>query len=299
MNLQKAPCRALSILVCLLMLAVAAYPQRSNAGVKGTPARMTAEGSYEEAYTGTAADGTAVNSTLRIKFDLSRWVKIGKGKNGKAEFFDLADAPVPAASGTASFEGTVKAKSSNGIVDIVRSFSGPLTTEVAKLGLPVYSNTGDGLRVEILLSPKMAGACSSKVTTGGHAVRSDDCSIEVTSGATKINYEEIKGEKTRGQNYRAMFEKVIVIEPEFDTSVVGTGNSTAERTARAQLKLEATIQQLSGPGSDIWRGAVTNGSKEAGYKIMIAGNKQMSGADGKGQIKKRLEVTVTIVPGQQ
>ncbi len=46
-----------------------------------------------------------------------------------------------------------------------------------------------------------------------------------------------------------------------------------------------------------WRGAVTNGSKETGFKIMLTKTKELTSDDKRGKSIRKLTFTATIVPG--
>ncbi|MDQ2921888.1 MAG: hypothetical protein M3R52_09810 [Acidobacteriota bacterium] len=46
-----------------------------------------------------------------------------------------------------------------------------------------------------------------------------------------------------------------------------------------------------------WRGAVTNGSKEAGFKILLNKTKELPSNDKRGKITRKLNFNATIVPG--
>ena len=56
-----------------------------------------------------------------------------------------------------------------------------------------------------------------------------------------------------------------------------------------------------GPAGDAgdyaWRGAVTNGSKEAGFKIVLDKTKELASADKRGRSTRKLVFNATIIPG--
>ena len=59
----------------------------------------------------------------------------------------------------------------------------------------------------------------------------------------------------------------------------------------------ATERPASDTGTYAWRGAVTNGSKESGFKITLNKTKELSSEDKSGHTTRRLIVNATIVPG--
>ena len=77
------------------------------------------------------------------------------------------------------------------------------------------------------------------------------------------------------------------------------GGSPVDDAARARRELETTMGQ--GPAGDAgiyaWRGAVTNGSKEAGFKIVLEKTKELPSADQRGHSTRRLTFNATIIPG--
>lgn len=71
---------------------------------------------------------------------------------------------------------------------------------------------------------------------------------------------------------------------------------------RAPVKASGVGQSAGAPGQSAgdagvyaWRGAVTNGSKEAGFKILLNKTKELPGNDKRGKITRKLNFNATIV----
>ena len=75
--------------------------------------------------------------------------------------------------------------------------------------------------------------------------------------------------------------------------------SPVDQAAQARKDLERLRGQ--GPAGDAgtyaWRGAVTNGSKEAGFKIMLTKTKELASDDKSGHSTRKLVFNATIVSG--
>ncbi len=85
------------------------------------------------------------------------------------------------------------------------------------------------------------------------------------------------------------------------TAAVSETGSAVDDAARARKELEKMTGQ--GPAGEAgvyaWRGGVTSGSKEAGFKILLNKTKELPTNDKHGTSIRKLTFTATIVPGRQ
>jgi len=78
-------------------------------------------------------------------------------------------------------------------------------------------------------------------------------------------------------------------------------NPPPERLPFDEPEVGSAGNAEQGPAGDAgdyaWRGAVTNGSKEAGFKIMLNKTKELPGDDKRGRSTRKLVFNATITPG--
>lgn len=290
----------------LLSIATSVSAQRSPTTSLPSPkplaARLMIQGTYEEDYQGTTSDGNAEGKLL-IKFEAARWVKMVTNEVGNAEFLDLENAPVPYVSGSASYNGRVKGSRSGGEnYEATSSFAGPLGGEDIVLSVPEYTDTGNGFKIKVLINPKLKGKCSFVVVRNGETATASDCNngtyflIAATPLQTDDNDDPAKTADTANI---ANFGIELDVEPEVAAAGSSETGSAVDQAARARKELEKMMGQ--GPAGDAgvyaWRGAVTNGSKEAGFRILLNKTKELPSDDKRGNSVRKLNFTATIVPG--
>jgi hypothetical protein len=258
-----------------LSLGITAFSQRPkapSAPAKPLAARFLVQGTYEETYQGTTDQGRA-EGKLIIKYEAARWLTISTNEVGNAEFSDLANAPVPSVSGSVSYEGRVKSASGGNSYEAMSSFAGPLSANDVVLSVPEYTDTGNGFKIRVLVNPKLKGKCSL---------------VEVRDGATGT---------VNGCNNGTYF---------FTASSpmhIDDNDDPGKTPDSASFGLELDIEPETGQGpagdADVyaWRGAVTNGSKEAGFKIVLDKTKELPSADKRGRSTRKLVFNATIIPG--
>jgi len=265
----------LVVIFLILILAVTASSQRSPANPH--PARFMVQGTYEETYQGKTDRGSA-DGKLIIKFEAVRWLTLTTNEVGNAEFSNLANAPVPSASGSVSYEGRVKGASGGDSYDAMSSFAGPLSGNDVVLSVPEYTDTGNGFKIRVLINPKLKGKCSLVEMRGGETGTANECAngtyFFTASSPMQIDDNDDPG-KTPDS---ASFGIELDIEPES-----GAGNAATGSAGEA--------------GDYAWRGAVTNGSKETGFKIMLNKTKDLPSDDKRGHSTRKLTFNATILPG--
>jgi hypothetical protein len=240
------------------------------------------QGSYEETYQGTTDKGSA-EGKLIIKYEAARWLTISTNEVGNAEFSELANAPVPYVSGSVSYEGRVRGGSGGSSYEAMSSFAGPLSGNDVVLSVPEYTDTGNGFKMRVLINPKLKGKCSLVEVRDGETGTLNGCNngtyFFTASSPMQIDDNDDPG-KTPDS---ATFGLELDIEPE-------RGPAGNPETGLAQ-----------GPAGDAgvyaWRGAVTNGSKEAGFKIMLNKTKELPSDDKRGHSTRKLVFNATIIPG--
>ena len=259
-----------------LLLAITASsdhpPGTPNAVDKPLAARFLIQGSYEETYQGTTDRGRA-EGKLIIKYEAARWLTISTNEVGNAEFSDLANAPVPSVSGSVSYEGRVKSASGGNSYEAMSSFAGPLSSNDVVLSVPEYTDTGNGFKIRVLINPKLKGKCSLVEVRDGESGTVNGCNngtyFFTSSSPMQIDDNDDPG-KTPDS---ASFGLELDIEPEVGPASVADAGVYA------------------------WRGAVTNGSKEAGFKIVLDKTKELASADRSGRSTRKLVFNATIIPG--
>ena len=299
---------------------------------KPPTARLMVQGTYEETFQGTTSDGNAEGS-LVVKFEAARWLKMETNEAGKAEFSDWDDAPAPDLSGTVSYHGLVKGGSGGESYNADSNFSAQLSEDDIVLTIPEYSDTGDGLTMSVIIQPTLKGKCSTIAMRNGKTTTSNGCD-NGTFFITATSPLEIEANDDPAKNADtpnlATFEIEVIVEPEIkavgntETTSSGSGQAsgsgqssgstqspgtapppgtapspdTAPSAGNATQSAAAAGQSAAGDsGAHAWRGAVTNGTKEAGFKITLTKTKELPSIDRRGKIIRKLNFTATIVPG--
>jgi hypothetical protein len=289
----------------LISIAIGASAQRRpqpSPSPKPLAARLMVQGTYEETYQGKTSDGNAEGS-LVIKFAAARWVKMGTNEVGNAEFSELENAPVPYVSGSVSYNGRVKGSRSGGeSYEATSSFAGPLGGEDVVLSVPEYTNTGDGFKIKVFINPKLKGKCSLVAVRNGETATASDCNngTYFFTASTPLQTDDNNDPaKTTDTANVANFGIELDVEPEVAAAGASETGSAVDQAAQARRELEKMMGQ--GPAGDAgvyaWRGAVTNGSKEAGFKILLNKTKELPSDDKRGNSVRKLNFTATIVPG--
>ena len=266
----------LTAIFLTLLLAITASSARPSR--RPNTARFMVQGSYEETYQGTTDKGSA-EGKLIIKYEAARWLTISTNEVGNAEFSDLANAPAPSVNGSVSYEGRVRGGSGGNSYEAMSSFSGPLSGNDVVLSVPEYTDTGNGFKIRVLINPKLKGKCSLVEVRDGETGTLNGCNngtyFFTPSSPMQIDDNDDPG-KTPDS---ATFGIELDIEPE-----VGPAGNPGQ-----------------GPAGDAgvyaWRGAVTNGSKEAGFKIMLNKTKELPSEDQRGHSTRKLVFNATINPG--
>lgn len=267
-------------LVMSLTLAITAFPQGGpkDSAAKPHAARFTVQGMYEETYQGTTDKGSA-QGKLVIKFEAARWLTLSTNEVGNAEFSDLPNAPPPAVSGSASYEGRVKGASSGNTYEAMSNFAGTLTGGDVVISVPEYTDTDNAFKVRVDISPKVKGKCSLIEVRDGETGTANGCAngtyFFTASSPMQFDDNEDPG-KTPDS---ASFGIELDIEPTASHGGIGQGSA--------------------GDASDYaWRGAVTTGSKEAGFKILLDKTKELPDAYKRGRSTRKLVFMATIIPGE-
>lgn len=253
-------------------------PAQEPSTAKPLAARLMVQGTYEEDYQGTTSDGNA-EGKLVIKFEAARWVKMSTNEVGNAEFSDLENAPVPYVSGSVSYNGRVKGPGSlasgGESYEATSSFAGPLGGGDVVLRVPEYTDTGNGFKIKVFINPKLKGKCSLVAVRNGETATANGC-----------------------ENGTYFFTASTPLQID-DNDDPGKTPDTAN--FGIELDVEPEMGAAGGPADDAglyaWRGAVTNGSKEAGFKILLNKTKELPTNDKRGNSIRKLNFTATIVPG--
>jgi hypothetical protein len=267
----------------ILLIAVTAFSQRRPAAAqadaaKPVPARLMVQGSYEEIFNGSTSYGNA-QGKLIIKFEAARWLTMGTNEVGDAEFSELRNAPVPIVSGSASYEGHLKGSDGGDNHEATSNFNGPLGPEDVVLSIPEYTDTGNGFKIKVLINPKLKGKCSYVAVRGGETATATGC-----------------------QNGTYFFSAATPVETDDNEDPARTADTPNVASFGIQLDIEPAAGLNSGTSSAddagySWRGAVTNGSREAGFKITLIKTKELPSADSGGHSTRRLVFNATIIPG--
>jgi len=264
------------VIFLTLLLAITASSARrfrtSNAADKPLAARFLVQGTYEEIYQGTTEQGRA-EGKLIIKYEAARWLTISTNEVGNAEFSDLANASAPSVSGSASYEGRVKSASGGNSYEAMSSFVGPLSSNDVVLSVPEYTDTGNGFKIRVLINPKLKGKCSL---------------VEVRDGATGT---------VNGCNNGTYFFTASSPMQIDDNDDPGKTPDSASFGLELDIEPEVGSNSAGDAGDYAWRGAVTSGSKEAGFKITLDKPKELPSADKRGRSTRKLVFNATITPG--
>lgn len=272
----------LAVVFLSLLLAITASsehpPRTPNAVDKPLAARFLVQGTYEETYQGTTEKGRA-EGKLIIKYETARWLTISTNEVGNAEFSDLANAAVPYVSGSVSYEGRVKSASGGNSYEAMSSFAGPLSSNDVVLSVPEYTDTGNGFKIRVLINPKLKGKCSL---------------VEVRDGASGT----VNG--CNNGTYFFTASSPMQIDDNDDPGVTPDSASFG-----IELDIEPEVGPAGNPGQGpagdagvyAWRGAVTSGSKEAGFKITLDKTKELPNDDKRGRSTRKLAFNATIIPG--
>jgi hypothetical protein len=273
----------LTAIFLTLFLAITASSERRprTAGTAPKPARFMVQGTYEETYQGTTDKGRA-EGKLIIKYEAARWVTLSTNEVGNAEFSNLANAPAPHVSGSVSYDGRVKGGTGGNSYEAISSFAGPLSGDDVVLSVPEYTDTGNGFKIKVFLNPKLKGKCSI---------------VEVRDGATGT------ANGCRNGTYFLTASSPMQIEDSDDPGKIPDGASFG-----IELDIEPEVGPAGnpetmgqGPAGDAgvyaWRGAITNGSKEAGFKITLDKTKELASEDKRGRSTRKLVFNATIIPG--
>ncbi|HEV7745955.1 MAG TPA: hypothetical protein VGO56_13230 [Pyrinomonadaceae bacterium] len=276
--------RKFTLFCLLLIVAVTALSQQRSkeptAAARPIAARYVVQGVYEEIYQGRTDKGSA-EGKLVIKFEATRWLTMTTNEVGNAAFSDLANAPAPSVSGSASYQGRVKGPSqgaSGDSYEAMSNLSGPLSGEDVALSVPEYTDTGTGFKIRVFLNPKLKGKCSV---------------VEVRGGAT--------GTSSGCVNGTYFFTPSTPLQLDDNEDATKTDDTANLANFGMELDIEPETLSPKGPAADsdvyAWRGAVTKGSKETGFEINLIQTKEVPNDDMRGRSTRRLTFSATIVPG--
>lgn len=294
----------------LIAFCTTASPQRRPApspaaAAKPQAARLLVQGTYEEIFDGTTSDGKA-EGKLIIKFEAARWLTMGTNEVGNAEFSDLKNAPAAHVGGSTSYVGHVKGSTGGDSYDAMSNFSGPLGPDDVTLSVPEYTDSGNGFKIKVFINPKLKGKCSAVSVRNGETSTLTGCNNGTFffSASTPLDADDNEDPAhTPDTASVASFGIELDIEPEPGPPPTSTPTSITaspvDDTPRARRELETTMGQTPAgdAGTYAWRGAVTNGSKEAGFKIALEKTKELPSADQRGHSTRRLSFNATIIPG--
>jgi len=265
-----------------LFLAITASPERRPrmADTAPRPARFAVQGSYEETYQGTNENGRT-EGKLIIKYEAARWVTISTNEVGNAEFSDLPNAPAPTVTGSVSYEGRVRGATGGNSYEAMSSFAGPLSGNDVVLSIPEYTDTSNGFKIRVTINPKLKGKCSLVEVRNGETGTASGCS-NGTYFFTPTSPMQTEDSEDPGKTPdSASFGLELDIEPE----VGAAGNQMMGQEPTGDAGVYA------------WKGALTSGSKEAGFKITLDKTKELPSGDKRGLSKRKLVFNATIVPG--
>ncbi len=275
-----------TLILIVIVIATGASAQRqpgpSPPAAKPLAARLLVQGTYEETYQGTTSDGNAAGKLL-IKFEAARWLRMSTNEVGNAEFSDLENAPVPYVSGSVSYSGQVKGSGSGGeSYEATSNFAGPLVGEHVVLSVPEYTDTGNGFKIRVFINPKIKGKCSLVAVRNGETAPASGCEngTYFFTASSPLNIED-NDDPARTEDTASIANFGIELDVEPGLGAAGDSGQSAAGDA----------------GVYAWRGAITNGSKEAGFKILLTKTKDLPSDDKRGHSIRKLTFTATIVPG--
>lgn len=273
--------------VLVLGCGLAALPQRPKQAPRSgvSAARVLIEGQYEENMNG--------NPSLKVKFSAYRWFKQTVNETGSVEYTELEGAPVPFASGDVIMTGSASHRDANGSLTQNASFSGGIGTSDVTVYAPDWADTGHGLKVRVAIATKVKGRCSMELVDGSERRSSSDCSdvANVLLGISDVGELETS-EKTPNAANSAYVRLEFLTAPATAPGSEVSGNNGVDEAARLRRELEQSMKRVTGQGlENAWMGAVTTGSKEAGYKVTYTGENRS------GDYVRKLTMTAQIVPG--
>lgn len=270
----------LAFITLILIIATTASAQRRTRttppAVRPQPVRLMIQGTYEETFQGVTSDGNA-GGKLVVKFEAARWLNMGTNEVGNAEFSELENAPVPYVTGSVSYNGQLKGSRSGGeSFEATSNFTGSLGGEDIKLSIPGYSGAGNNFNIKVFINPKLKGKCTTVAVRGGQKATSSDCA--------------------NGTYFFTASSPMQIDDNDDSAKTVDTANFGLE------LDVEPILEPAAGQSPDddsgyAWRGAVTTGSKEAGFKITLAKTKVVPSDDKHSKSIRALNFTATILPG--
>ena len=271
--------RKLALICLVLTVAITASSQRQPTSASATPkppaARFMVQGTYEEIYQGRTSQGTATGK-LVIKFEAARWLTMTTNEVGNAEFSDLANAPAPSVSGSVSYDGRVRGGSGGDSYEATSHLEGALGGNDVVLSVP-YDEAGAGFKLKVSINPKLKGKCSLVEVRNGETGTASGCEngtyFFTVSTPLQIDDNDNPGKTPDTANFGLELD----LEPEAGSAISGGSAGDA--------------------GTYAWRGAVTNGSKEAGFKIMLTKTKELPSDEKSGRSTRKLVFNATIVPG--
>lgn len=300
----------------LVSIAASALPQRpksqpqsspssssSPATAKPSAARLLVQGTYEETYRGAISDGNAEGKLL-IKFEAARWLTMGTDEVGNAEFSELTSAPVPFVTGSVAYDGRTKGvRASGDSYEATSHFAGPLGGgDDVVLSVPEYTDASNGFKIKVFINPKMKGKCLFVSARGDERATSSECNNGTyffTASSPLQTEENDDPAKTDETANIAHFGIELDIEPE--PAAAGNAGTGAAVDQSARARRESEQQMGQGPAGEAgvyaWRGAVTNGSQDAGFKITLTKTKELPSDDKRGVSISKLVFNATIIPG--
>jgi hypothetical protein len=263
----------LSLIVAVISFST---PAHKHAFDKPVAARFMVQGTYEESYQGRTHQGAAQGKLL-IKFEAARWITMSTSEAGNAEFSDLPNAPAPYVSGSASYDGRVKGSSAGNSYDAMSSFAGPLGGNDVVLSVPEYTDSSNGFNLKVVINPKLKGKCSLVEMRGDETGTVYGCANNTyfftASSPITFDDNDNPGKTPDGASFG------IELDIEGATNPAETGQGAGDA------------------GDYAWRGAVTTGSKEAGFKISLDKTKDVPTEDKRGRSIRKLSFSATIVQG--
>ena len=197
--------------------------------------------------------------------------------------------------------GGSKVRGSGESYQAASSFAGPLGGEDVVLSVPEYTDTGNGFKIKVFINPKLKGKCSLVAVRNGETATANGCdngTYFFTASSPVQTDDNEEPTKTADTPNTAVFGIELDVEPEVAAAGSSETGSAVDQAARARRELEKMMGQGPAGESSIyaWRGAVTNGSKEAGFKILLNKTKELPSDDKRGKSIRKLNFTATIVP---
>jgi len=276
-----------------------AQRRRPDSAPKIVATRLMVQGNYEEVFQGTSANGNSTGK-FEIKFEAARWFRMDTNEVGNAEFTELENAPARFANGAITYHGQTDSATPDLTFHADSTFTGKIGLDDIQLSAPGYSDTGTGLKMRIQIKMNLKGSCALVAVRHGERSTSTDCSngtvfINSPSGLQVTENDDPARSADAANKLAGVLE--FEIEPAVGSPGEITGTSGVDQAARARRELEQTMGAGGDAGVYAWRGAVTTGSKEAGFKIVLEGTKEIPSADGNAKSVRKLSLNATIIPG--